>query len=324
MRTLGNDRLAVSTIGLGCGSFHASTPADHSSDVAVIHAALDNGINFLDTADMYGPSEEIVGAAIRGRREDVIVATKFGQPLDPSRPDHRKVDGRPEYARAAVYRSLARLGSDYIDLYYLHRVDPLVPIEETVGAMADFVKAGMVRHLGLCEPGRNTLRRAHATHPITAIQSEWSLFARDIEDETVPLARELGIGLVPYAPLARGMLSGAITQRSQIVGPMREHPRYRDDVFDHNVSLVDAVRRVAARRDCGVSQVALAWIVGQGPDVAPIPGTRHLRYLEDNIGAMQVRLDAEDLAELETLSAAVKGHRSFFPAQIGTEAPPAR
>jgi len=321
-RRLGAE-LTVAAVGLGCMSFHAAAGAGDVDDaVAVIHRALDLGVDLLDTADIYGPSEEIVGRALRGRRDSVVLATKFGLPVDRSDPEHRPVDGRSEYVRRAVERSLARLGTDRIDLYYQHRVDPSVPIEETVGAMAELVAEGKVRFLGLSEPGPGTIRRAHATHPIAAIQTEWSLFSRDIEEHTVPVARELGIGLVPYSPLGRGLLTGAVRDRSQVTGLFRSHPRFQEDAFAHNIALVDAVRAIADRRAVTPGQVALAWVLQRGTDVVPIPGTRRAAHVDDNVAAAHLHLEADELDALDGLAGAVQGHRSFDPARIGVEAPP--
>jgi aryl-alcohol dehydrogenase-like predicted oxidoreductase len=321
-RPLGTQGLTVSKLGLGCMSFRTADDDHRRAGAAVLDRALELGIDFFDTADVYGASEEIVGEVLRNRRDDVVIATKFSLPLDRSVPDHRPVDGRPGYVRQAIERSLRRLGIDCIDLYYQHRVDPEVPIEESVGAMAELVAAGKVRYLGLSEPGPQTLRRAHATHPISAIQSEWSLFSRDIEQEVVPVARELGIGLVPYSPLGRGILTGAIQDRSQLNGLLRGHPRYQEETFDHNVALVDVVREIADRHGVQPAQVALAWVLHRGDDVVPIPGTKHVDRLETNAAAIDIDLDADDLSRLEELGAAVAGHRSFEPARTNAEAPP--
>ena len=323
VRTLGS--LEVSAIGFGAMSFRTSdAPADRDTARTVIDRALDLGVTFFDTADVYGPfiSEEIVGDALRGRRDDVVIATKFGNAVDrTTNPDHRRVDGRPEYVRRAADASLARLGLDHIDLYYLHRVDPEVPIEDTVGALAELVAQGKVRAIGLSEAGPETLRRAHAVHPITAIQSEWSLFSRDIEDEVVPVARELGIGIVPYSPLGRGFLTGRLDSPDQLDEQRRLHPRFQVDVFDHNRSLVAAVTEIAAERAVAPGQVALAWVLGQGDDVVPIPGTKHVEFLEENVGAVGLELEAAERARLADLVTLVKGDRSIDQSAIGREAP---
>ncbi|WP_435743604.1 aldo/keto reductase [Nocardioides sp. SYSU DS0663] len=305
-RTLGTaSPLTVSALGLGCmGMSEFYGTADEQTATETIHRALDLGVTFLDTADMYGPftNERLVGAAIAGRRDEVQLATKFG---NERRPDGTRVgiNGRPEYVRAACDASLSRLGVDHIDLYYQHRVDRSVPIEETVGAMAELVEAGKVRHLGLSEASAATIRRAHATHPVTALQSEYSLFTRDIEDEILPTLRELGIGLVPYSPLGRGILTGAITSEESLAeGDSRRtpyFPRLNGEGLRANLRLVDRVREIAAEKDCTPGQLALAWVLAQGDDVAPIPGTKRVRYLEENVGAVDVALTGDDLRRLE-------------------------
>jgi aryl-alcohol dehydrogenase-like predicted oxidoreductase len=301
--------LTVSALGLGCmGMSEFYGTADEADGIATIHRALDLGVTFLDTADMYGPftNERLVGKAIAGRAGDVQLATKFG---NERRPDGSWVgiNGRPEYVRAACDASLERLGVDHIDLYYQHRVDRTVPIEETVGAMAELVQAGKVRHLGLSEAGADTIRRAHATYPITALQSEYSLFTRDLEDEILPTLVELGIGLVPYSPLGRGMLTGAITRESLEDGDARgagRFPRFQGKVFDANVALVGRVQELASARGVTPGQLALAWVLAQGRvhglGVAPIPGTKRVKYLEENVGAVGVELTDDDLVALET------------------------
>ena len=306
-RTLGTDSpLTVSTIGLGCmGMSEFYGTADEGEAIATLHRALDLGATFLDTADMYGPftNEQLVGRAIAGRRDEVQLATKFG---NERRPDGTRVgiNGRPEYVLAACDASLGRLGVDVIDLYYQHRVDKTVPIEETVGAMAELVTAGKVRHLGLSEASAATIRRAHAIHPITALQSEYSLFTRDIEDEILPTIRELGIGLVPYSPLGRGLLTGTITETGGAAGDgdfrrSAYFPRFQGDALTANLALVDNVRAIADEKAVTPGQVALAWVLAQGPDVVPIPGTKRQRYLEENVGAAEVELTDADLVALE-------------------------
>ncbi|WP_432891049.1 aldo/keto reductase [Kribbella sp. CA-245084] len=304
---LGTQGAEVSRLGLGCmGMSFAYGEADDNESVATLHRALDLGITFLDTADMYGfgANEELVGAAIADRRDDVFLATKFGIIGDPRDPSKRGVSGSPEYVRSAIDASLQRLGVDHVDLYYQHRVDPGVPVEETVGAMASLVEAGKVRYLGLSEASAETIRRAHAVHPITAVQSEWSLFSRDIEESVLPACRELGIGVVPYSPLGRGMLTGALPSELAADDFRRTLPRFSGDNLDANLALVEEIRSVAARYDATPGQVALAWVLAQGNDVAPIPGTKRRKYLEENAAALQLELSAEDLAGLSKLTPA--------------------
>jgi aryl-alcohol dehydrogenase-like predicted oxidoreductase len=306
-RTLGTaSPLTVSALGLGCmGMSEFYGTADEQTGIATIHRALDLGVTFLDTADMYGPftNEQLVGKAIADRRDEVQLATKFG---NERRPDGSRVgiNGRPEYVRSACDASLQRLGTDHIDLYYQHRVDPNVPIEETVGAMAELVEAGKVRHLGLSEASAGTIRRGHATHPITALQTEYSLFTRDIEDEILPTLRELGIGLVPYSPLGRGLLTGAITSEDALdPNDSRRSPyfpRFQGEALEANLALVDRIRSIAETRGCTPGQLALAWVLAQGEDVVPIPGTKRVKYLEENVGAVSVTLTPEDLAALDS------------------------
>jgi aryl-alcohol dehydrogenase-like predicted oxidoreductase len=322
-RRLGTDGPEVAPIGLGFMSFRTSAEdADEEQATALVDMAIDLGVTLFDTADIYGPefSEILLGRAIRGRRDGLVIATKFGNTLD-RETNPRALDGRPEYVRTAIEGSLRRLGVDHVDLYYLHRVDPAVPIEDTVGALKELVQAGKVRFLGLSEPGPQTLRRAHAVHPITAIQNEWSLFTRDIEDDAVPLARELGIGIVPYSPLGRGWLSGRVQTRADVSDTHRRHPRFADDAFDRNRALADNVAAVAAEIGVRPGQVALVWVLSRGTDVVPIPGTRHAEYLRENVGALDVVLTDEQLGRLETIAAQVAGHRSIRPENLGTEAP---
>ena len=308
-RTLGTDSsLEVSELGLGCmGMSEFYGRRDEGEAVATIHRALDLGVTFLDTADMYGPftNERLVGKAIAGRRDEVQLATKFG---NERLPDGTRVgiNGHPEYVRSACDASLQRLGVDHLDLYYQHRVDKTVPIEDTVGAMSELVTAGKVRHLGLSEASAATIRRAPATHPVTALQSEYSLFTRDLEDEILPTLRELGIGLVPYAPLGRGILTGAITSESSLEeGDSRRSayfPRLNGEGLRANLQLVDRVRAIADEKGCTPGQLALAWVLAQGDDrlgVAPIPGTKRVKYLEENVGAASVTLTRADLAALD-------------------------
>ncbi|SFO39450.1 Predicted oxidoreductase [Geodermatophilus obscurus] len=300
-RTLGRDGLTVSALGLGCmGMSQMYGAADRDESVATLHRALDLGVTFLDTSDVYGDghNEELVGDAIRGRRGEVQLATKFSL----RRNDHggMDIDGRPENVRACAEASLRRLGVDVIDLYYQHRVDPRVPIEDTVGAMAELVQQGKVRHLGLSEASAASVRRAVAVHPIAALQSEWSLWTRDLEGEVLGVAREHGIGVVPFSPLGRGFLTGAIRGPEDFAEDdwRRTHPRFTGEAFAANLRLVDAVRAMAGERGCTAGQLALAWVLAQGGDVVPIPGTKRRSYLEENVGAVAVELSAEDLRRL--------------------------
>jgi aryl-alcohol dehydrogenase-like predicted oxidoreductase len=304
-RALGRTGPTVSAQGLGCMgmSFAYGTP-DHDEAVATIDRALDLGVTFFDTADMYGfgHNEELVGKALAPHRDEVVLATKFGIYLNADERT-RGVRGDPEYVRQACDASLGRLGTDHIDLYYQHRPDVTVPIEETVGAMAELVEAGKVRHLGLSEASVDTIRRAAAVHPIAALQTEWSIFSRDIEDEIVPLCRELGIGLVPYSPLGRGLLTGAVSSLDELADDdfRRTQPRFQGENLDHNLALVAVVRDIAAAHGVTPGQVALAWLAAQGDDVVPIPGTKRRTYLEENVGALDVTLTADDLARLDDL-----------------------
>ena len=303
-RYLGPDRLAVSAIGLGCmGMSDFYGVGDEQESIAVIHRALDTGCTFLDTADMYGPftNERLLGRAIAGRRDQVVLATKFG---NERREDGSwiGINGRPEYVRAACDASLSRLGTDHIDLYYQHRVDTDVPIEETVGAMSELVRDGKVRHLGLSEAAVGTIRRAHAVHPITALQTEYSLWSRDPEDELLSTVRELGIGFVAYSPLGRGFLTGR-WQRPEdlpVTDFRHNHPRFQGENFQRNLDVVTEIHQIAAEKGCTPAQLALAWVLAQGPDIVPIPGTKRLRYLGENLEAVAVTLTAEDLARIET------------------------
>jgi aryl-alcohol dehydrogenase-like predicted oxidoreductase len=310
-RTLGTQGLTVSELGLGCmGMTYAYGAADETESIATIHRAIDLGITFLDTAEIYGPftNEELVGRAIAGRRDQVVVATKFGFSFGEGRP--RGVDGSPQNVKRVADASLGRLKIDTIDLYYQHRRDPNVPIEETVGAMKELVDAGKVRYLGLSEVGPETLRRANAVHPISALQSEYSLFERGVEARVLPVLRELGIGFVPYSPLGRGFLTGAVTLEGLEPDDFRRTtPRFSAESIKKNEALVDVVKRVAARHKATPAQIALAWVLAQGNDIVPIPGTKRVRFLEDNAGAVGVRLDADDLSELNALEASVAGAR---------------
>jgi aryl-alcohol dehydrogenase-like predicted oxidoreductase len=303
-QNLGSEGLVVSELGLGCmGMSEFYGTGDEEESVATIYRAIELGMTFLDTADMYGPftNEQLVGKAIAGRRDEVVLATKFGNVRGEDGSYHG-VSGEPDYVRKACDASLSRLGVDHIDLYYQHRVDPKTPIEETVGAMKELVEAGKVRYLGLSEAGTETIRKAHAVHPISALQSEYSLFTREVEDEILPTVRELGIGFVPYSPLGRGFLTG----RWRSVEDMPENdtrsarfPRFAEENFEKNLELADRVREVAEGKGITPGQLALAWLLAQGDDIVPIPGTKRRKYLEENASAARVTLTADDLARIE-------------------------
>ena len=304
-RLLGRDGPQVSAIGLGCmGMSDFYGAHDDAESIRVIHHALDRGVNFLDTADMYGTgrNEELVGKAIRDRRDDVFLATKFGNVRGPNG-EFLGVRGDPDYVRSACEASLKRLGVEVIDLYYQHRVDPNVPIEDTVGELSRLQQEGKVRYLGLSEAAPRTIRAAYATSPITAVQTELSLWSRDAEAEVLPTVRELGIGYVAYSPLGRGFLTGQIKSPDDFAGDdfRKNHPRFQGENFDRNIALVREVEAIAADKGCTTAQLALAWVLAQGDDVVPIPGTRHSRYLDDNIGALDVKLSEQDLARLDEI-----------------------
>jgi aryl-alcohol dehydrogenase-like predicted oxidoreductase len=304
IRELGRNGLKVSALGLGCmgmSEFYGDT--DDAESIATIHRALDLGITFLDTADVYGPfkNEVLVGQAIKGKRNKIVLATKFGIVRDPGNPAKRGVSGKPDYVRSSCEASLRRLGVETIDLYYQHRVDPNTPIEETVGAMAELVKAGKVRYLGLSEASAQTLRRAVKTHPIAALQTEYSLWTRDPETEILATCRELGIGFVAYSPLGRGFLTGQFQKFEDFAADdyRRHSPRFQGENFQKNLDLVRRVEEIARKKGCKPSQLALAWVLAQGNDIVPIPGTKRRKYLEENVGAIELKLTNEDLRRID-------------------------
>ena len=305
-RTLGN-ALHVSAVGLGCmGMSDFYGPHDDEQSTAVLDRALELGVTLFDTSDMYGlgHNEELLGRWLARTRDQVVLATKFGIQRDPADPSKRRIRGDAAYVREACDASLRRLGTDRIDLYYAHRIDPTVPIEETVGALAELVGSGKVRHVGLSEAAPETIRRAHAVHPITAVQTEWSLWSRDIEDAVAPTCRELGIGIVPYSPLGRGFLTGTITSVDDLDATdfRRSNPRFAGDNLEHNLELASGLAEIAESLGVTLGQLALAWVLARGDDVVPIPGTRRTAYLEQNVGADDVVLDADVLARIEALA----------------------
>jgi aryl-alcohol dehydrogenase-like predicted oxidoreductase len=318
-RKLGNQGLEVSALGLGCmgmSEFYGS--GDEQEAIATIHHALDLGVNFLDTADMYGPftNEKLIGRAIKDRRDQVILATKFGN-VRSAEGGWLGINGKPEYVRQSCDASLQRLGVDVIDLYYQHRVDITVPIEETVGAMAELVQQGKVRYLGLSEAATATIRRAQAIHPISALQTEYSLWSRDPEDEILPTLRELGIGFVPYSPLGRGFLTGAIASPDDFAPDdfRRISPRFQGENFAKNLELVEQVKAIATEKGITAGQLALAWLLAQGDDIVPIPGTKRCKYLEENIGAATVTLTAEDIHRINAVAPQGIAAGDRYPAQ---------
>ncbi len=322
-RTLGG--LTVSALGLGCmGMSEFYGAGDDTESMATIHRALDLGVTLLDTSDIYGPftNEVLVGQAIKDRRDDVVLATKFGIVRKLDDPSYRGVDGRPEYVRASAEASLQRLGVDHIDLYYQHRPDPATPIEDTIGAMAELVQAGKVRYLGLSEVSPELLRRASAVHPIAALQSEYSLWHREIEAEILPTARELGIGLVPYSPLGRGFLTGTITDVDALADNdfRRANPRFQGENLTQNQLIVQTVRDLAAEKGVTPAQLALAWVLGQGDDMVPIPGTKRRKYLEENVAAVEITLTSADLEQIGAAVPQAVGARYAATSSLGRAA----
>jgi aryl-alcohol dehydrogenase-like predicted oxidoreductase len=321
MRQLGRSGLTVSALGFGCmGMSDFYGPRDDAQSMDTLSRAIELGVTFWDTSDAYGPhrNEELVGRAIRGRRDKVTIATKFGIVRSPEDPTRREISGRPEYVRSACEASLKRLGIETIDLYYQHRVDPKTPIEETVGAMAKLVKEGKVRYLGMSEAGPETIRRACKVHPIAALQNEYSLWSRDPEDGILALCRELGIGLVAYSPLGRGFLTGQIRKFDDLAPDdfRRFSPRFQGENFNKNLELVARIQEIAKNKGCTPGQLALAWVLAQGKDIVPIPGTKRREYLEENVGALDVKLSAEDLKRIDEVAPKGAASGGRYPASM--------
>lgn len=313
-RNLGKSTVKISALGLGCmGMSEFYGPTNEAESIKVLHRAVELGVNFFDTADMYGSghNEILIGKGLKPYREQVVIATKFAFKRDPNDPNARVISGDPAYVRAACDASLKRLGVDHIDLYYQHRVDPNVPIEETIGTMAELVKAGKVKYLGMSEAAPATIRRAYKIHPISALQTEYSLWSREPDAELIPLCEELGITFVPYSPIGRGFLTGAIKSIDDFAQDdfRRMLPRFMGDNFQKNLDLVKAVEHLAAQKNCTAAQLALAWVLAQSKNIVPIPGTKHIKYLEQNLGALEVKLNPQDLEQLDAIMKGVQGAR---------------